>query len=97
MKFVTIRELRNRPGRIWEELGAEELVLTANGKPVGILVGLDGGDLEEALASLRRARALAAVSRMRRRAAETGASKLGSREIAAEIRAARSARRRRSP
>ena len=95
MKFVTIRELRNRPGRVWDELRAEDLVLTANGKPVGILVGVDD-DLEEALASLRRARALRAVSRMRRRAAETGANKLGAREIEAEIRAVRAARRRRS-
>lgn len=96
MKFVTIRELRNRPGRVWDELRAEDLVLTANGKPVGILVGVDESDLEEAMASLRRARAMRAVSRMRRRAAETGAHQLSSRAIDGEIRAARAARRRKS-
>jgi len=95
MKFVTIRELRNRPGRVWDELRAEDLVLTANGKPVGILVSVEEGNLEEALASLRRARALGAVSRLRKRAAESGARKLGGREIAAEVRAVRAARRRR--
>lgn len=89
MKFVTIRELRNRPGRVWEELRREDLVLTASGKPVGILVGVEEGDLDEALAALRRARAQVAVSRLRRQAAAAGTAKLPAREIAREIRAVR--------
>ena len=53
MKFVTIRELRNRPGRIWDELRGDDLVLTADGKPVGILVGVEEEDLEASLGALR--------------------------------------------
>ena len=89
MKFVTIRELRNRPGRIWDDLRADDLVLTANGKPVGILVGVEDDNLEEALASLRRARALRAVSRLRQQAKISGARELTPRQIAAEVRATR--------
>ena len=93
VRFVTIRELRNRPGRVWEELREGDLVLTANGKPVGILVGVEEDDVEEALAALRRARAQRAVSRLRRQAADSGARKLGPRQIAAEIDATRASRR----
>ena len=89
MKFVTIRELRNRPGRVWDDLRGDDLVLTANGKPVGILVGVEEEGLEDALASLRRARALQAVSRLRQQAAVTGARELTPRQVATEIRAVR--------
>jgi antitoxin (DNA-binding transcriptional repressor) of toxin-antitoxin stability system len=89
MKFVTIRELRNRPGRVWDDLREDDLVLTANGKPVGILVGVETEGLEEALASLRRARALQTVSRLRRQAAAGGARELTTRQITAEVRAVR--------
>jgi len=89
MKFISIRELRNRPGEIWKQLREDDLVLTANGRPRGVLVGLEDGELEETLESLRRARALTAVSRMRRRAAETGAAELPGEAIEAEVRAAR--------
>ena len=89
MKFVTIRELRNRPGRIWDELRGDDLVLTANGKPVGILVGVEDEDLEASLGALRRARALQATSRLRRQAAASGARDLSPRQVAAEVRAVR--------
>jgi hypothetical protein len=89
MKFVTIRELRNRPGRVWDDLREDDLVLTANGRPVGILVGVEEENLEDALSSLRRARAMQAVSRLRQQAAESGARDLTPRQVAAEIRAVR--------
>jgi prevent-host-death family protein len=91
MKLLTIRELRNNPGKVWRELRREDLVLTANGRPIGILVGVEE-DLEEALATVRRLRAALAVTRMRREAQESGRDKLTAEEIAAEVRAAREAR-----
>lgn len=94
MKFVTIRELRNRPGKVWEELRREDLVLTANGKPVGILVGVQEEGLDEALTSLRRARAQMAISRLRRQSAASGVRDLPAREIEREIRAVRRRRSR---
>ena len=38
MDFVTLREFRTQPGKIWEKLTKEhELVVTRNGKPFALL------------------------------------------------------------
>lgn len=89
MRFISVRELRNNPGSVWEELQEQDLVVTSNGKPVGLLVPISEENLEQTLLSLRRARAMAAVSRMRQHAAETGLDALSAEEIQAEIDAAR--------
>ena len=89
MKVLSVRELRNRPGQVREMVSGEQVVLTVNGKPVAILLGVGEGDLEETHALLRRSRAQAAVSRMRRAAQEQGTSGLLPEAIEAEIRAAR--------
>jgi len=75
-------------------LSKADVVLTANGKPMGVLVGVDETRLDDTVAAIRRARATLAVSRMRKRAAETGAKGLSMADINREIREAR--RRRRS-
>ncbi len=69
MKFVNVRELRNRPGKVWTEIETQDLVLTSKGSPVGLLVRVKDDSLEDTLSALRRARATLAVSRIRRRAA----------------------------
>ena len=89
MRFLSVRELRNEPGKVWRELEQEDLVVTANGRPVGILVSVKEGDLEQTLLALRRARAAVAVSRMRRRAGERGVERFSAAEIDREIRAVR--------
>ena len=93
MKFLSVRELRNRPGQVRDMVSDEDVVLTVNGKPVAVLVGVREGDLEETLTLLRRGRAQAAVSRMRRTAQEQGASALTADDVETEIRAARNERR----
>jgi len=93
MKFISVRDLRNRPGDVWKRLREDDLVLTSNGRPQGILVGVEEDDLEVALTALRRARAQVAASRMRRRATETGLTRLTDEEIEQEIQAARRARK----
>ena len=92
---MNVRELRNRPGRVWTEIETQDLVLTSRGSPVGLLVGVKGGDLEATLSALRRARAALAVSRIRRRAAERGTSNLTMKDIDREIRQARRPKRKR--
>lgn len=94
MKYVSVRELRNSPGRLWSTLSKTDLVLTSNGKPMGVLVGVDETRLDDTVDAIRRAKAILAVSRMRKKAAETGLSRLSMAEINREIREAR--RRRRS-
>ncbi len=38
MRFITVRDLRGRPGQVWSKLSREkEVILTSNGKPIAIL------------------------------------------------------------
>ena len=94
MKFLSTRDLRNRPGRLRELVQEDDLVLTANGKPLAIIVGISDGDLDRTAAALRRARAQLAVSAMRRTAERAGSDGLTTAQVDSEIRAARAARRR---
>jgi antitoxin (DNA-binding transcriptional repressor) of toxin-antitoxin stability system len=92
MKFVSTRELRNRPGFVRELAQKEDLVLTADGKPIAILLGIEEDDLEETALVIRQARAQRALSRMRQQAARKGAQ-ASPRAIEAEIRAVRRKRK----
>ena len=39
MKFVSVRDLRLKPGHIWEMAKQEkDVIITANGRPVAILL-----------------------------------------------------------
>ncbi|MGH9442553.1 MAG: type II toxin-antitoxin system Phd/YefM family antitoxin [Thermoanaerobaculia bacterium] len=89
MKFLSIRELRNEPGKVWSEIKNSDVVLTSKGSPIGLLVGVEEDNLESTISALRRARATVAVSRIRKRAAERGTSRMSMAEIDREIRAAR--------
>lgn len=91
---MSVRELRNRPGRLWSTLSKEDVVLTSNGKPMGVLVGVDETRLDDTVEAIRRAKAILAVSRMRKKAAESGLNRISMAEINREIREVR--RRRRS-
>lgn len=94
MKFITVRDLRGRPGQVWSQLARErDLVLTSNGKPVAILSAVSEDNLEESFAAVRRARAVAAVEKIQSRSVETGTDKLSLEEIHDEVKAVRKARR----
>ncbi len=94
MKFLSTRDLRNRPGFVRELAQKEDLVLTVNGKPIAMLLGVEEGELEETVRAIRQARAQRALSRMRREAAKRGLEKTSPSAIDAEIRAVRSKRKR---
>ncbi|MGB9792842.1 MAG: type II toxin-antitoxin system Phd/YefM family antitoxin [Thermacetogeniaceae bacterium] len=94
MRFITVRDLRLRGKEIWEALRAgEEAVLTHNGSPVALLIGVQENRLEDTLRLIRRVRAQAAVSRMREHARAVGLNKMSDEDIEAEIQAARCERR----
>ena len=93
MKFLSTRELRNRPGFVRELAKKEDLVLTANGKPIAMLLGVKEDDLEETARVIRQARAQRALSRMRRQSARRSLTKMSPSVIEAEIRAVRSKRK----
>lgn len=95
MKFITVRELRGRPGEVWSKLSRDkDLVLTSNGKPIAILSAVSEDTVESSLVALRRARAVAAVEALQSQSVAAGTDKLSLEEINAEIAATRKARRR---
>ena len=96
MKFVTIRDFRNKTSTIRKALTSEhEIVLTSNGRPFALLTDVDEDSFEEKLAALRRTRAYAVLDRIRTKAKATGVDKLTMEEIDAEIAKARRERQHR--
>ena len=82
MKFISSRELRINPGKVWAQLRDEkDLVITSNGKPIGVLTCADESSLEEVLAVLRQGRAQAAAAEMRRVTVARGLDKLTDKSI----------------
>jgi antitoxin (DNA-binding transcriptional repressor) of toxin-antitoxin stability system len=93
MQFVTVRELRSRSADIWRQLADEsEFVITSNGRPVAILSAVSPCGLEESLAALRRARAMAAVETMQRQSVASGKHRMTQAAIRTEIAAVRRGR-----
>lgn len=96
MKFVSVRELRSKTATIRRDLAqAREIVLTANGRPFALMTPVGPDTVEEELQALRRARARAAVERLRTQAKAAGLGQLTAEAIEQEIAAARRSRRRR--
>lgn len=86
MGYVTVRDLRVRPGEVWKKLRQQgEMILTSNGRPMAIIAHVDEDDVEATLVALRRARAQAAVARMRRSATQQGLDRMKDQDIEAEI------------
>ena len=88
MRFVQIRDLRSP--EIWEELADEqEMVITAQGKPIAILSSVSDDSWEETLAAFRRVRAIQAVDKLQKQSVENGLDKMDLEEINREIQAVR--------
>jgi len=93
MKFVTQREVRLDPGKVWEMARQErDIIVTNHGKPVAI-VNPVGEDLEKTMQFMSRVRGLMALEEIQRRAQETGLSKMTMAEINREIQAVRKHRK----
>lgn len=94
MKFVTIKELRSSTARLRRDLEAErELVVTVNGRPFAVMTRVEPDGVEEEILAIRRARARAALSRIRAKAKADGLDRLTMAEIDAIIAKARRERR----
>lgn len=90
MKFITVRDLRTSPAKIWKELSEkQEMVITNNGKPIALLTSISDSNLEETLSSIRQARAMNAVKLMQQISIKKGNDKMTIDEIEEEIRNAR--------
>jgi PHD/YefM family antitoxin component YafN of YafNO toxin-antitoxin module len=93
MKFVSSRELRISPGMVWKKLEkAKDLVITSNGRPVGVLTRANEESLEDVLASLRAGRAQRAVLEMRRAAVARSLNRWSDKDVEAIIRKSRRGR-----
>jgi len=90
MKFVSVRDLRLKPGKVWKMAKEErDIVLTVNGRPVAILTGVDENTFEAEVEAIRRARALQALDSLQLGSLKKGTHRLTVDKIEAEIRAFR--------
>lgn len=95
MKIVTVRDFRTRPKQIRDALKRErEAVLTANGRPVAVMIPVDAGTIDETLETLRRARALEALRAIRQEGRRKGLTRMSPRDIDAIIAKSRKERSR---
>ena len=86
MDYLAIKDLK-QTRVVRERLEKEgELVITKDGQPFAVMVGVEPGDLEESLREIRRALFSSAISTARRKAMDTP---LSDAEIEAEVAAAR--------
>ena len=90
MKFITVRDLRTTPARIWKELPEEqEMVITNNGRPIALLTPLSDTNLEDTLKAIRKARAINAAQKMQEISIKRGNTGLKEQDIEKEIKEAR--------
>jgi hypothetical protein len=89
VKFVPVTELERE-----SLLPAEkEIIVTKDGKPVGILLSVTEDSYAETLAAVRQARATQAVVSMQQQSVRSGLDKLSLEEINREIAEVRARRR----
>ncbi len=94
MKFVTVRDFRTTPAQIWKDLlGEQEIVITNNGKPIALLTPLNDTDMEDTVTAVRRARAIAALKKIRGSSLKKGLSEITMEEIGKEIQDYRKSKR----
>jgi len=94
MKFVSVRDLRNKSAQIRQYLSKEkEIILTSNGKPFAIVTSASEESLEKSLIMMRRIRAENAVNSIQKDSLEKGKDRISMEEINAEISAVRKARK----
>ena len=94
MKMVTVRDFRSRSAHVWKDLAKERnLVITSNGKPIGILSATSEATLEQSLSSARRARALEGLMATQLEAARDGRGQMSLSAINKEISKVRRSRR----
>ena len=93
MKIISVRDLRAKSAQIWRDLAKEqEVVITSNGKPIGVLSSTTEESLEDTLAIIRRSRSMFAVLGLQMKSMEEGRDKTSLKEINAEIAAVRKKR-----
>ena len=95
MKFLSVRDLKTKSSKVWGELpDQKEIVVTSNGRPIALLSSINENNLEQVLSAFRRARAADALAAIQYESIQQGTDAISVDEIDAEIKAARSKRKR---
>lgn len=95
MKFITVRDIRTSPAKIWKQLPEEqEMVITNKGKSIALLTPLSDESLEETISAVRQARATEAVRAMQQTAKARSVDDMSQADVEDEIRQSRATRRR---
>jgi hypothetical protein len=84
MKFITSREIRSNPARLWEGSRDSEAIITVNGRPRAVVIAT-GDDLETTLRAVRKARAALALEKIRIDSRKNGTDRLTTTDIDKEI------------
>ena len=94
MKFIGVRDFRTKSSSIWKQLKKEgEMIITSNGKPMAILSSVSEDNVEESLASFRRARSMNAVASLQKKSVEMSKDRMTLEEINEEITKVRKSRK----
>ncbi|MGH7575735.1 MAG: hypothetical protein ACREM1_11510 [Longimicrobiales bacterium] len=90
LRMLSMRDLRNTPGRFWKTLKRERaVVLAVNGVPRAVVLSVPDGDLETIVKLATRVRAQQGTEAARRISLERGTDRLTLDEINQEISEAR--------
>lgn len=90
MDYVTVRELRDKSGEVWQRVeSGEEFVVTRNGLPCALLLHAEPAEVEDLLRAHRAARLGAVVKRLQQQVRERGSEQLTEEDIQAEVDAVR--------
>ena len=93
MSTISVSDLKKKPAKQWRTSARKsQVVVTADGQPVAVLLSVNAQSLEPTLATLRSLRALQAQAALQKAAAENGTDQLTMDDIDAEIALARRAR-----
>jgi prevent-host-death family protein len=91
--YVTVRDLREKSGDIWQRVDmGEEFVVTRNGKPIALLVPVEPAQVEGRLRALRASAFGDLLHRIQRGAQRGQTPVMSEEEINAEIAVARAER-----
>ena len=95
MSTISVSDLKKKPAKQWlKSAGKDDLVITAKGQPVAVLLRIAAASVESTRALVRSVRALQAQAALQQAAVANGTSGLSLSDIDAEIAAARRSRRR---
>ena len=73
MEFHSAKEMKTNTKAIWEKLAEDnDVVITNNGKPCALMIGIPEGRFDETVRIIRQAKTIAAMNRIRNNAKRNG-------------------------